>query len=77
MATFKKISDTEIEKTAIVEETKVTVYSIDFLVEQRKNIQAQKDREIAQRDAELAEVDALIAEAEKMGIKLKQKQEEK
>lgn len=65
---YIKLSNNEIKvietKSEVVEHT----YNLNFLLEQRKTIQAQKDREIVQRDLELAEVDKLIEECGKLGI---------
>lgn len=36
-------------------------YTMDFLIKQKSDIQAQKDADNADRDREIAEVDALIA----------------
>ena len=65
-----KISDTvmEIVKTETVETRRKMSYG--DLLQQRINVQAQKDSDNIQRDEELAELDTLIAEAEKLGLKL-------
>ncbi len=73
---FIKVSDYEIRVKKTETKEVENVYDLRFLLEQRKTIQAQKDREIAQRDLELAEVDKLIAECEKLGIKEKEKEED-
>jgi len=63
---YTKVSDSEIKvvktETKEVEHT----YNYDFLLQQKINIQAQKDRDNAQRDLELAEVDTLIAKFEEL-----------
>ena len=66
---FTKVSDSEIK--VIKTETKevANTYNYAFLLQQKKDIQAQKDREIVLRDKELAEVNLLIAECIKLGIK--------
>jgi len=68
----KKIDENTIEvtKTIPVKE-EVTKYDYNFLIAQRKAIQADLDKYVAARQAELAEVNALIAECEKLGIKPK------
>ena len=65
---FTKISDSEIK--VIKTETKevANTYNYSFLLQQKKDIQAQKDREIALRNKELLEVNLLIAECIKLGI---------
>jgi len=65
---FTKVSDSEIK--VIKTETKevANTYNYSFLLQQKKDIQAQKDRDNALRDAELLEVDNLIAECKKLGI---------
>lgn len=64
-----KLNDTtiQIEKT-IPAETSTVTYDIKFLLDQQKNIQAQKDTDNANRDAELAEVADLIARSKTLGI---------
>ena len=63
-----KISDTEIQVTKT--ETKKTTnnFTLDYLLKQKSDIQAQKDRDNGQRDVELAEVQNMIDEAQKQGV---------
>lgn len=66
---YKKIDNSIIEVTKTIPEIKkVSKYSYDFLLEQKKQIQLQKDKYDEERDTELAEVDAHIAECEKLGL---------
>ena len=69
MNTYIKISDTEIRVSKTDTTTKETIYTLDYLLSQKKAIEEQKAREIKQRDLELVEVNALILEAQKLGIK--------
>lgn len=66
-----KINETTMEIQKTVEETKIVQYDIEFLYEQKKTIQEQKDRDNVQRDLELNEIDDLISRAEKLGITIK------
>lgn len=54
---YSKVTETQIK---VIETsapaTKETIYDIDFLIQQRKDIQAQKDRDNVLRDAELKKV---------------------
>jgi len=65
---FIKISDNEMKVIKVETKEIEVVYNLNFLIEQRKTIQAQKNREMAQRDKELAEVDDLIAKCKELGI---------
>lgn len=65
---FIKLSNTEIKVIDVKTENVEHTYNLNFLLEQKKTIQAQKDRDNAQRDKELAEVDALIAKCKELGI---------
>ena len=65
---FTKVSDSEIRVASTETKAVEHTYNLNFLLEQKKTIQAQKDREIAQRDLELTEVNKLIAECGKLGI---------
>lgn len=65
---FIKVDDNTIKKVVEVTETKESSYDYDFLLSQKKAIQAQKDRDNAQRDKELSEVDELISQADSLGI---------
>ena len=68
--TYVKVSDTEIEVTKQdpAPAPVTNKYDYDFLIQQRKDIQKQKDDYDALRDAELLEVNTLISEADKLGI---------
>ena len=71
MEFIKKDENTlEVKKTVEVKE-EVRTYDYDFLIQQEKDIQAQKDRDNKQRDSELAEAKELIAQCEILGIKSK------
>jgi uncharacterized membrane protein len=61
VTTTRKVDDYTIEITE-TKEPVVTIkeYDINFLLQQRKDIQAQKDAFDAARDRELAEVDSLL-----------------
>ena len=65
---FSKVSDSEIKVVKTETKEVENIYNYAFLLQQKKDIQAQKDREIALRDKELAEVNLLIAECIKLGI---------
>ena len=65
---FIKISDNEMKVIKTETRNIEVVYNLNFLIEQRKTIQAQKEREITQRDKELTEVDDLIAKCKELGI---------
>lgn len=66
---YTKVSDTEMKVVREKIEASEVSYSLNYLLEQKKAIEAQKAREIAQRDAELKEVDDLIAKCNELGIK--------
>jgi hypothetical protein len=67
---YEKINDTTLQVKKPVETKEETkTYDYDFLIQQEKNIQAQKDRENEQRDLELSEVRELIEQCESLGIK--------
>ena len=59
-----------------IEVQKVTVknirYDIDFLYDQKKAIQAQKERDNMQRDNEIDEIDDLISRSKALGIDVKE-----
>ena len=65
---FIKISDNEMKVIKTETRNIEVVYNLNFLIEQRKTIQAQKEREITQRDKELTEVDNLIVKCKELGI---------
>ena len=65
---FTKVSDSEIKVVKTETKEVANTYNYSFLLQQKKDIQAQKDREIALRDKELLEVNLLIAECIKLGI---------
>jgi len=65
---FIKVSDSELKVIDVKTESVENVYNLNFLLEQKKTITAQKIREMAQRDKELAEVDDLIAKCKELGI---------
>ena len=65
---YIKINENEMKVIKTETRNIEVVYNLNFLIEQRKTIQAQKNREMAQRDKELAEVDDLIAKCKELGI---------
>ena len=65
---FIKVSDSELKVIDVKTESVENVYNLNFLLEQKKTITAQKIREMAQRDKELAEVDNLIVKCKELGI---------
>ena len=69
MDVFTKVSDSEIKVVKIETKEVANTYNYAFLLQQKKDIQVQKDRDNLQRDKELAEVNLLIAECIKLGIK--------
>lgn len=73
----KKVDDFTIEVTKeIPAKADVRKYNYNFLLAQKKAIEADLAKFTAARQAELAEVNALIAECEKLGIKAKEEKEE-
>ena len=77
MADYKKIGENTIRSTETTPEVitpaavKDVDYNYDFLIEQRKQIQKDYDRDaatLALRQAELDKVNELITECEKLGI---------
>lgn len=74
---YSRKNDNTLQVSKTEKKDIVASYDIDFLYEQRETIQAQKDRDNALRDAELKEVNKLIDEAEKLGIKKRDKEENK
>ena len=68
MDVFSKVSDSEIKVIKTKTKEVANTYNYAFLLQQKKDIQAQKDRDNLQRDKELAEVNLLIAECIKLGI---------
>lgn len=72
----KKIDEFTIEVTREVPaKEEVKNYDYNFLLAQKKAIQADLDKFTALRQAELAEVNALIEKCEKLGIKPKVEKE--
>ena len=72
--TYKKIDDFRIEKTEVKSSTEVNTFEVNFLTEQKKNIESQRDAYAAARNVEIAEVDTLLAECAKAGITAKEKE---
>ena len=68
---YIKVSENEIKAvdTKIKEVEKV--YTYEFLLEMKANLEAEKVRVIAMLDEKLVEVNALIVEADKLGITVK------
>ena len=68
---YIKINDNEIK----VSDTKIKVdekvYTYEFLLDMKANLEAEKVRVIANIDEKLVEVNALIVEADKLGVKVK------
>ena len=71
MTEYIKISDNELK--AVDSEIKVDekVYTYEFLLEMKANLEAERIRVIATIDKKLVEVNALIVEADKLGITVK------
>lgn len=67
-----KLNDNEIEVTKTENKEVKHVFSYEYLINQRKTIQEQKDRDNAQRDAELVEIDNLLGECAKLNVKEKE-----
>ena len=65
---YIKINENEMKVIKVETKEIEVVYNLNFLIEQRKTIQAQKEREITQRDKELTEVDNLIVKCKELGI---------
>ena len=65
---YIKINENEMKVIKTETRNIEVVYNLNFLIEQRKTIQAQKEREITQRDKELTEVDNLIVKCKELGI---------
>ena len=73
----KKIDDFTIEVTKETVHTDVKKYDYNFLLSQKKAIEADKEKYNKLRDAELEEINTLIAECDKIGIKPKEEKEDK
>lgn len=67
-----KLNDNEIEVTKTENKEVKHVFSYEYLINQRKSIQEQKDRDNEKRDAELAEIDALLGECSKLNVRQKE-----
>jgi len=67
---YTKISDTEIERTKQEDAPapKIDKFNYDFLVQQKKDIEKQRDDYVAQRNIEIAEIDEMLEECGKLGI---------
>ena len=65
---YIKINENEMKVIKTETRNIEVVYNLNFLIEQRKTIQSQKEREITQRDKELTEVDNLIVKCKELGI---------
>ena len=71
MTEYIKISDYEIKVADTKIEETEKVYTYEFLLDMKANLEAEKVRVIAMLDKKLAETNALIAEADKLGITVK------
>ena len=64
-----KISDTEIQVVKTIDPmVETNTYTLDYLLEQQKAIQAQKDAFDIARDAELADIQSMIDQATNLKI---------
>lgn len=70
-----KLNDNQIKIVETKNEVVERVYDYNFLIQQRKDIQTQRDRDNAQRDLELKEVTELIAKCKELGIGEKEVEE--
>jgi len=68
---FIKISDNEIKAVDTKTEAVEKVYTYEFLLEMKANLEAEKIRVITNIDEKLAETNALIVEADKLGVTVK------
>jgi len=76
---YKKIDANTIERTKQdpLPEPKVDKFDYDFLIQQKKNIESQRDVYVVQRNIEIAEIDEMLAECGKLNIVAKVTEEEK
>ena len=75
MNEYLKVSDTELRVTKEEVKQSEHTYNLNFLLEQKKTIEAQKASEIAQRDLELKEINELLKQCDLLGIKEVAKEE--
>jgi len=68
---YIKVNDNEIKVSDTETKEVEKVYTYEFLLEMKANLEAEKERVIANIDAKLAEVNALIVEADKLGVTVK------
>lgn len=61
-----KIDDNKIEVTQTTE--KKNIFTYEYLVSQREEIQSQKDRDNAKRDYELAEIDSYLEQCRILNV---------
>lgn len=71
---YKKIDGSTIERTKTDTTVSVDKFDYDFLVEQKKSIEVQRDAYVAARNVEIAEVDEMLTECGKLGITSKPKE---
>ena len=68
---YIKISENEIKVSDTKTKVDEKVYTYEFLLEMKANLEAERVRVIATIDEKLVEVNELIAEADKLGITVK------
>ena len=68
---YIKVSDNEIKIVDTKNVVDEKVYTYEFLLEMKANLEAERERVIANIDAKLVEVNALIVECDKLGVKVK------
>ena len=71
MTDYIKINENKIKAVDTKIEEVEKVYTYEFLLEMKANLEAEKVRVIAMLDKKLVEVSALIAEADKLGVTVK------
>ena len=68
---YIKVSDNEIKVSDTKTKVDEKVYTYEFLLEMKANLEAERERVIAMLDKKLAETNALIGEADKLGVTVK------
>ena len=68
---YIKVNDNEIKAVDTKTEVDEKVYTYEFLLSMKANLEAERIRVIAMLDKKLVEVNALIVEADKLGVTVK------
>ena len=68
---YIKVNDNEIKVTDTKTKVDEKVYTYEFLLDMKANLEAEKVRVIATIDKKLIETNALIGEADKLGVTVK------